>query len=70
MIKSSLRYAITWNYRISEDLYSFEVLKTVRKNSILHVAGFLNLPLIIENIGLSLRLFVEVFSSPWLKAIM
>ena len=50
-ITSSLRYALTWSYRNCEAIYSFEVLNTVRKNSILHVAGFLDLTLIIEKIG-------------------
>lgn len=43
--------SLTWNYRNCEAIYLFEVLRTVRKNSILYAAGFLDLPLIIEKIG-------------------
>ena len=31
-------------------MYSFEVLPTVRKNSILHLAGFLDLTLVIQKV--------------------
>ena len=50
VITSSLRYVLASNYQSCETMYSLEVLTTVRKNFILHVPGFLDLPLVIEEI--------------------
>ena len=45
-ITSSLRFAQTSNYQNCETTYSIELLTIVTKNSMLHVAGFLDLPLV------------------------
>lgn len=47
------------NYRNSESIYSFEVLTTVRKNFILRVSGYLDLPLVIEKIDLSVKFLLR-----------
>ena len=43
------------NYQKCKTVYLFEVLGIVKKNSILHVAEFLDMPLVIEKIDLGLR---------------
>ena len=55
---SSLRYEHA--YRITEAVKPHKHLKcyvTIRKNFILYVAGFLDLPLVIEKIDLNLKIF-------------
>ena len=54
-IIASLRYVHVSNYQNCKTVYLFGVLGIVKKNSILHVAEFLDMPLIIEKIDLSLR---------------
>ena len=55
-------------------MYSFEVLPIVTNNSILHVAGFVDLPPVskkteISNVRLARSFFAQIFSVPLLKAI-
>ena len=54
-IASSLRYVHTSNYQNSETMVLSKVLTIVLKNYSLQVAGFLDLPLVIEKIDLSLQ---------------
>lgn len=54
-ITSSLRYVHTSNYQNSETMVLSKVLTFVLKNYNLQVAGFLDLPLVIEKIDLSLQ---------------
>ena len=57
---SSMRYDHASNYQNCDTVCSLQELTIVTSNTTLHAAGFLDLPLVIEKIDLSVKICLEI----------